>query len=263
MLPELPDVESFKQYFDKSSLHKKIKTVVVKSKEILGKVSTQEFQDKLRRKKFQSTQRFGKYLFTKTDSNFFVVIHFGMTGNLKYFENLEDEPAHSRILIEFRNGAYLSYDCQRKLGEVDLTETIEEYIEEKNLGPDVLDLDFKKFKKILEKRRGTAKYTLMNQHIMAGIGNIYSDEILFQSEINPKTKIFKLDEQNLNKLFKKMQKVLKTAIDLNANPKIFPKNYLIPNRMKGGKCPKGDVKLERIKVSGRTTYFCPKHQKMK
>jgi formamidopyrimidine-DNA glycosylase len=101
----------------------------------------------------------------------------------------------------------------------------------------------------------------MNQHIIAGIGNIYSDEILFQAEINPNTNINKLNEKSLKKLFEKMKNVLRTAIDRKANFEDFPNNYLIPHRSKGGKCPKGDNDLQIIKISGRTSYFCPKHQK--
>lgn len=237
IIPELPDVEAFKQYMDSTSLHKTIKEVEVKSKTILENVTAQELQSKLENRKFQSTRRYGKYLFVKLDNDYWLVLHFGMTGDLKYFKDIEKEPPHDRLLIRFSNGFHLAYDSQRKLGEVNLAEDVESFIQEKELGPDALDLDFESFKEVLKGRRGTTKYTLMNQQIIAGIGNIYSDEILFQTGIHPKTKVNKLDEEKLKELFKVMRRVLQTAIDKQADPERFPDSYMIPNRHKGGKVP--------------------------
>jgi formamidopyrimidine-DNA glycosylase len=260
-MPELPDVEIFKQYIDATSLHKTIETVEVKSPMLLIGVSAQKLQTKLSGHKFQSATRYGKYLFVKLDNNFWLILHFGMTGRLKYFKDMEKEPSHDRLLISFANGYHLAYDCQRKLGEVGLTDDIESFVKEKQLGPDVFDLDFTKFKKILEERRGTIKYTLMNQHIMAGIGNIYADEILFQAGLHPETPVNKLDEIKVKELYKAMYEVLKTVVDSQADPEKFPGSYLLPYRRKGGKCPQCDSKLKQIKISGRTTYYCPKCQK--
>ena len=260
-MPELPEVELFKEYLDLTSLNTKIKEVKVKNPEILGNISVKEFENKLKDRIFISTYRHGKYVFIKTDANFWVIIHFGMTGNLKYFDNINNEPSHSRILITFGNGYYLSYDCQRKFGEVDITKTVEDFVKAKNLGPDVLNLDFKNFKKILEKRTGKIKSVFMNQQILAGLGNLYTDEILFQAEINPNSKINKIDEESLKKIFREIKKVLRISIDRKTNFENFPNNYLIPHRSKGGKCPKGDKDLKIIKISGRTTYYCPRHQK--
>jgi formamidopyrimidine-DNA glycosylase len=260
-LPELPDVEAFKQYLDATSLHKSIEKIEVKTSEILGNISAQELRDKLVGHEFQSSRRYGKYLFVEIDGDSLLTLHFGMTGNLECFKDIEDEPPHTRLLITFGNGFHLAYDCQRKLGEINLAKDVDSFVKEKNLGPDALDLDFDTFRKIVEKRRGSLKYTLMNQHIIAGIGNIYSDEILFQAGIHPKTKANKLNTQTFKKLFDKIQNVLLTAVEHQADAENFPENYLIPSRSKGGKCPLCHSELERIKVSGRTTYYCPEHQK--
>jgi formamidopyrimidine-DNA glycosylase len=262
-LPELLDVEAFRQYVDATSLHKSIEKVEVKSSEILGNVSAQELQARLAGRKLQFTRRYGKYLFVHVVNDIWLTLHFGMTGRLKYFKNIEEEPAHDRLLISFANGFHLAYDCQRKLGEVSLAENVENFIKEKDLGPDALELDFKTFKKILKGRRGTVKYTLMNQHIMAGIGNVYSDEILFQAGIHPTTKVNKLDEEMLKRLFEEMKNVLRTAINCQADSENLPDHYLLPHRSKGGRCPRCYSELERIKVSGRTAYYCPKHQEKK
>lgn len=258
-LPELPEVEMFKKYFDATSLHKKIKNVTIKCSEILMEASRKI--SKLQKHSFQSTLRYGKYLFVKTDEDLFLVIHFGMTGNLEYYKQKDHEPSHSCVLFEFDNGFFLSYVSQRKFGKIDLTRTVKEFVEEKNLGPDILTVDCGDFKKIIEKRRGSLKYTLTNQHIIAGIGNIYSDEILFQAGIHPLTKANNLPEKRIGTLFNTIHAVLRTVIDAGADFDNFPGDYLIPHRVKGGVCPKDKSKLKRIKISGRTTYYCPKHQK--
>jgi formamidopyrimidine-DNA glycosylase len=260
-LPELPDVETLKRYFAATSLHKTVRQVEVKSPEILGNTSTQELRDRLVDHEFQCSRRYGKHLFAEINDDSWFILHFGMTGGLKYFKHLHDEPSHSRLLIAFSNGFYLAYHCQRKLGEVNLAKDVDGFVRKKDLGPDVLDLDFQGFRQILAKRRGTIKYTLMNQHIMAGIGNIYSDEILFQSGIHPKTKVDKLNRKMLEKIFRTMQDVLSTAIENQADVKSLPDDYLTSHRSKEGQCPLDHNELKRVKISGRTAYYCPKHQK--
>ena len=260
-MPELPDVEVFKQYLDATSLYKTVENVEVKSSKILGKVSEQQLRTTLTGYKFQSTIRYGIYFFVSVEDNFWLTMHFGMTDSVKYFKSMNREPSHDRLLITFANGYHLAYNCQRKLGKVDLTENVEEFLKDKDLGPDVLDLDFETYEETLQGRRGTVKYTLMNQHILAGIGNIYSDETLFQTGIHPKTKANNLDGPALKNLFEKMKKVLKTAIDHRTNTEEFPEDFMIPHRFKRGRRPKCDSEMEQVKVSERTAYYCPECQK--
>jgi len=259
-MPELPDVEVFKRYLDSTSLHKTIKKVEVKDKKILEKTTAKKIKSKIEGKKFNDSKRHGKYLFINLEKKLSLMLHFGMTGFLKYFKNMDDESGHSRILFTFDNGYYLSYDCQRLLGKVRLIENISDIIKEKNLGPDALSIDIHFFKDIFENKRGGIKSALMNQKNIAGIGNIYSDEILFQTGIHPKAKVNNFDEILIKELYTKMKNVLNTAIEKNANPDNFPKNFVIPQRKKDGKCPIDGVALKKIRVNGRETYFCPKHQ---
>lgn len=260
-MPELPDVEYFKQYLDATSLHKIIEEMEVKSSEILGNVAPDELRNRLKDHRFQSTRRHGKHLFVSLDNDYWLALHFGMTGRLKYFKNLDKDPQHDRLLIAFSNGYHLAYDCQRKFGQVNLIKSVENFIKAKDLGPDALELDFPTFRKIFEGRRGSIKYTLMNQHFLAGIGNIYSDEILFQTGIHPKNTVDKLDRKVLKELFENMRKVFRTAIGHQAKTREFPDNYLISHRSAEGRCPVCGSRLVRQKFSGRTAYYCPKSQK--
>ena len=100
----------------------------------------------------------------------------------------------------------------------------------------------------------------MDQSKMAGMGNVYSDEILFQAGINPRIQFSTLDEDTIERLYHTMKEVLKTAIERQAVPEDLPNSYIIPHRHRDGVCPKGGRPLERVKVSGRTAYYCPHHQ---
>ena len=264
-MPELPDVEIFKQYLNATSLHHKIEAVEARSRGILADLSSAGLKKRLQGHKFKSTCRYGKYLFAALDNKKWLVLHFGMTGFLKYFKKMEEDSPHDRLLISFANGYHLAYDCQRKLGKIYLIEDSRKFVKEKGLGPDALgpNLNFKFFIEALGNRRAAVKSTLMNQKILAGIGNIYSDEILFQAGIYPKTKAGQLDKQSLQTLFKEINKVLSTAIECRADPEKFPASYVIPHRHSNGNCPKCGEKIVRLKISGRSAYYCPQCQSQK
>jgi formamidopyrimidine-DNA glycosylase len=98
--------------------------------------------------------------------------------------------------------------------------------------------------------------------MIAGLGNVYTDEILFQAGIHPQTKASSIKAEALEELFQVMREdVLPTVIGRRADPSQFPAGYLIPHRERGGHCPKCGNALKRTKISGRTTYLCPNHQK--
>lgn len=174
---------------------------------------------------------------------------FCMTGRLKYFKDIQKDSPYGRLLIGFASGFHLASVCQRMLGEADLAEDVETFIEGKKLGLDALDLDFTGFKEILRARRETIKSTLMNQHRIAGIGTVHCDEILFQAGLCPDSSANRLDEKMLEKLFRGMKMVLQTAIDHRANPDRFPRLYLLVPRHKEGKCFRCNTKREKIKIA--------------
>jgi formamidopyrimidine-DNA glycosylase len=260
-MPELPDVEIFKQYLDATSLHKKIESAKVTDKRILQSVSQNRLTNALKGKTFHSTRRHGKYLFVELNNKTFLVLHFGMTGFLKYFKKMDRQPDHPRLLIEFANGYHLAYDCQRMLGQVSLTKEVEEFIKANDLGMDAMDVDLENLRDVLVTSRATVKSALMNQKLLAGIGNVYSDEILFQAQVHPKTKANRLSEEQLERILSHTRKVLKTAIDCRADPEKMPKSYILPQRHSEGKCPRCEREIAKEKISGRSAYFCPQCQR--
>lgn len=256
-MPELPDVEVFKRYLDSTALHQKISSTEVKNEKVLGDVSAGELEKELAGKRFESARRHGKYMFVELDGGGWLVLHFGMTGYLKYFKDMEDEPPHDRFLVTFENGFHLAFDCQRMLGKVDLAESPEDLIESEGLGPDPLELDFTSFRERLAGKSGAIKPALMDQKVLAGIGNVYSDEILFQTRIHPKKKTGQLDDDVLENLFNETHHVLQTAIEHDANPEDMPDSFLLTRRVEGEECPRNNGKIKKIKVGSRPTYYCP------
>jgi formamidopyrimidine-DNA glycosylase len=256
-MPELPDVEVFKRYLDATALHKTIAAVKVKSARILEGVSSQKLRQTMKGRQFQSTHRHGKYLLVALDQGPWLALHFGMTGFLKYFKQKEKDPEHDRLLVSFDNGFHLAYVCQRKLGTVSLADEVDSFIETKQLGPDALGLDLEGFRQILKGKRGSIKSFLMNQKYLAGIGNVYSDEILFQSKLHPKRPVNNLEPETVKHLFDVMHNVIQKAIDAQADPRQFPQSFIVPHRHGDGNCPRCRGELKKITVAGRSVYFCP------
>jgi len=262
-MPELPEVEIFRRYFNRTALNKKIIKVDVTAEKMLQEISRRSLHKNLKNSEFKNTSRHAKYLFAHTDNNKILVLHFGMTGSLKYFKNEEKKPDHTRMLIGFKNGYYLAYDCPRKLGKIFLIDDKPKFIEKKKLGPDPLadDLSFSVFRETLNRKRGAIKSALMDQKTISGIGNIYSDEILFNARIHPASKTEKLKDDHIKKIYQMMNKVLNKAIDTGVNLNRMPHTYLFWNREAGEDCPRCSGKIRKKTIGGRSSYFCDTHQK--
>lgn len=262
-MPELPDVEVIKNEMESTAINKKIASVDVLDEGII-EGSERSFQMRLKDQTFKSVNRYGKYLFVKLDRDETLLLHFGMTGKVKYYKEEDESIKYARVVFNFKNGYKLAYSNKRKLGKVSLIGKPEDFVKEQELGPDAGsdDLKWEDFKNALEGRRGKIKSVLMNQKILAGIGNIYSDEILFQAGILPFAKVDKLDEEELKKIYDTMKSVFEQAIKAETKGK-FPKKFLKPIRNEGEECPICGGKIEREKISGRSSYYCRNHQKKK
>ena len=256
-MPELPDLEVARRYVNATSLHQKIRSVEVREQRILGDASARELGNALEGRSFDSTRRHGKNLFLGLDDGGWMLLHFGMTGRLLYFEDLAKDPPHDRFLISFENGYHLALDDARMFGRVDLVENPEAFIRNKKLGPDPLALDVASFRERFEGRRGGIKAALMNQQVVAGIGNIYSDEILFQVRLHPRTDVRRLDGANLEELHGQTLRVLDKAIERGANPNELPEPFLLSHRSEGEECPRGNGEIHKTTAAGRTAYYCP------
>ena len=265
-MPELPDVEGFKRVLARRALRKTIDRVVVSDARILDKLPARALAARLKGAKLVSARRHGKHLMAKIDRGGWLTLHFGLTGALHFVRSADREPPFTRVRLDFAGGGCLAYTNKRMLGRVGLVEDAADFIAEEELGPDALDrrFDFRAFQAAVHGSKRGVKSVLMDQQIIAGVGNIYSDEILFQARINPATRIDKLATREQKRLFAQMRKVLKTAVARGAGSEQFvdrlPKGAMLPERKPGGRCPRCRSPLKVFKVAGRTGYCCPRCQ---
>ncbi len=259
-MPELPDVELFKRYLDATSLHQRIDDVDVLDGYVLRDVSAGDLRDALKGRELTHTRRHGKHLFVATDAESWLMLHFGMTGFLRYFKHDADTPEYTRVLLRLNGGYHLAYVCQRKLGQVSLTDDPDAYIRDKGLGPDALGLSEGKLASLLVNSGAAAKSGLMDQGFIAGLGNIYTDEILFHAQIHPTVKLNTLDERTAHNLSRAIKDVLQAAIDAHARPDEMPSSFLLPHRSTGEPCPRCGAEVRKMQIGGRSTYYCPRCQ---
>ncbi|MFP4377597.1 MAG: Fpg/Nei family DNA glycosylase [Spirochaetales bacterium] len=270
-MPELPDVAIQKQYLDATALHAPIVDVIVKSKKIIKGVSARRFRSALVGAEFASSSTYGKYLFVALENNRksqreWLMLHFGMTGFLEYGKERfgaddSSEQKHARLEVTFRNGYHLSFVNKRLLGKASLIESPESFIEKKRLGPDAMKIAIEHFRTIVSEHSAAIKSTLMNQKYICGLGNVYTDEILYHSGIHPERKSDGLSEDEVSTLYEAMHEVVAIAIEHKADPSKMPDDFLLPHREEGETCPRCRGTIEKIKVNGRSTYVCPACQK--
>jgi formamidopyrimidine-DNA glycosylase len=260
-MPELPDVETYKRYFDRTALHKTVAGVRVGDERILRGISAQSIRRKLKGRRLDSTRRHGKHLLVGLDENGWLTFHFGMTGRFRYFKDADQDPKYDRLRLDFDNGHHLAFECKRMLGRVGMADDADGFIKQRRLGPDALQLDQERFRELMSGRRGSIKAALMDQTLIAGIGNIYSDEMLFLAKINPKLSVNALGDRRLSSLYRAMRKVLQTAIKEGAGSEEFserlPRSYLLHSRKEGATCPRCGGRIRSTKAAGRTAYYCP------
>lgn len=262
-MPELPDVEHFKQVLEENCLNRTIKNVAVKDARILGELPATAFTAHLRGHRLVAASRHGKHLLARLDAGGWLTFHFGLSGGLQFIQNLDDEPPFTRVRLDLMDDGSLAYTNKRMLGHIGIAADAASFIAGERLGPDALDpaFDFPAFQAAVLGVKRDVKSVLMDQQIIAGIGNIYSDEILFQARITPTTSIAKLSPAQPKHLFLETRKVLETAVACGAGSEQFfermPKGSLLPERRKDGRCRRCGSPLKILKVGGRTAYSCP------
>lgn len=262
-MPELPEVETFRRYIDKHALHQKISSIHLASSLMLLDTSSSTLKKKLEGNSFKSTFRHGKFLFITLLQDGVLMLHFGMTGDLIYGKGNDDAATSYALLIRFSNGNVLALKDPRKFGKIALVDSAEAFIEKRKYGEDALLIRQDEFIGLLKKRKAPIKSVLMNQKLIAGIGNEFSDEILFQARIHPESSSAKLKDSQLADLHRKMRKVLKHAVTLRASRKKLSQYFFLENRKAGLPCPEKCQGVTKMKtIGGRSAYFCPSCQKL-
>lgn len=265
-MPELPEVEHFTQYFNKHALKQPIENLLIKTKWLIRNITPEKFTKILIGKKFKKAYRRGKFMVVDINRDpHKIIFHFGMTGDLFYAkvnDKNESLKKYSQVTFVFTNLNALYWLNKRKFGGIYLVTNLDEISTLKNMGPEPLNLTKKEFLSLLDNYKNkNIKAFLMDQSNIAGIGNEYSNEILFQAGIDPHRKISNLNSQEKNEIFKKTQAVLKNAINVDTLNQKLPQNWLLAHK-KDLICPIGkEHKFKKIKIAGRSAVYCPLHQK--
>jgi len=267
-MPELPEVETVANELRSSILNKKIEYVEA----LWSRSFDNRFDIDLKGQAIKSIGRRGKYLILYL-SRSFLVIHLRMTGQLLYFENETgvDFDDYIRVVIKFYHGLLLFKDV-RKFGRVYHIENPDMFLS--HVGPDALDervtLSF--FKKKLTSSKMNIKAFLISQKHISGMGNIYTDEVLFVSKINPVKSANSIRNKKAENLFLNMHSILNASIK-NMGSTIS--DYRDPSGNKGSNqyyfnvygregqpCKNCKTAIKKIKFAGRGTHYCPKCQRV-
>lgn len=292
-MPELPEVETVVRSLNKTVLGRKIKDVWSDSKKLIKKPKDFAlFKKELVGRVIKIARRRGKNILIELSGSRILLIHLKMTGHLLYgtwkmldtkWKPTEKGPLQDSVnrfihlLFWLDNKKMLALSDLRKFAKAELWEKseLEKDGEIKKLGPEPLERSFtaSAFAKALADKQGKIKQVLMNQEIIAGIGNIYSDEILWEARIHPLAQVQKLSRFGLDNIYRAMKKVLVKAIRLQGDSmsdyrlltgekgryQEVQKVY----RQEGKPCPrKDDGIIQRAKIGGRSAHFCPVCQKI-
>lgn len=256
-MPELPDVEAFRRYLLQTCEGRTVSRVQVFDETLLRGVTRQHLGRVLTRHRVVGARRHGKHLFVEMAGTQWLVLHFGMTGHLEHGSAHAPVPEHTRLVLLFTDGTRLCHVDVRRLGFATLTADPEKYVDAVDLGPDALELSEADLRHRLQSRRGGVKAALMDQSLVAGIGNIYADEILFQARVDPQAGAADLDRPAYRRLHRQMERVLHLAADRDADPRRLPRTWLLPHREDGAPCPRGNGTIRKYRSGGRGGYFCP------
>jgi formamidopyrimidine-DNA glycosylase len=254
-VPELPDVEGFCRLLRSHAVGQSITSLEVRDPGVIRGLSSREFARKLKGRRFFNPVRRGKWLLAPTDGPT-LFLHFGMTGSLVWDDSRAELQRFDRAAISVGGGRLLFRD-QRKLGGLWLANdesSVSDIIGEQ--GPDALGLTGRRLEERLEKRRGALKSALMDQKVLAGIGNTLSDEVLWRARINPERRFSQLNPEERHHLDLGLQRVLRASIKKGAIPRLG--TWLTSQRSRPEPtCPRCQQRLNITRVGGRTSYWCP------
>ena len=258
-MPELPDVERFRRVLCEHAVGETVRSVEVRDPGVIRATTAELFAARLTHRRFVGSERIGKWLIARTGGPC-LVVHFGMTGSLEWVPSGTDAQALDRVRFEFADG-WLVYRDQRKLrglwlaegGEGALSATIGE------IGPDALGLDPEQLADRLEHHRGALKARLMDQRVIAGLGNMLSDETLWRAHIHPRRSFGDLADDERRRLSRCLQQVLQASVRAGMIPRT--RTWLSSQRaVPHPRCPRDHEALHVERIGGRTSYFCTRCQ---
>jgi formamidopyrimidine-DNA glycosylase len=268
-MPELPEVETVVRGLGESLPGRTITGVDVHWERSIGAPAPATFADRLIGQTVTGVRRRGKWIVIELKSGDALLVHLRMTGQLLIEHARSPDGDYTRVVVRLDNGVRLRFSDMRKFGRLVLTEDASEVLG--GLGPEPLADDFTvgRFQRMLVQRRGRIKSLLLNQRFLAGLGNIYVNEALWQARIHPLRAANSLSPAEAKRLYSTIRSVLRAAIEAggttldNGNFKqadgeagAFINQLQVYGR-EGELCDCCEAPIERITVGQRGTYFCP------
>jgi formamidopyrimidine-DNA glycosylase len=250
-VPELPDVEQARRHISKHGLHRRIAAVDDRDTYVSRPHAPGEIGDALVGRELTAAHRRGKSMWIETSGDGPVLgLHLGMAARIA----IDEEPAQQgwdRFVLHFEDGGTLSLRDKRRLGRARLEPDIDA------LGPDAADVDRDTFRELLGRSRAPIKARLMDQAVMSGIGNLMADEILWRARLDPRRPAADLGADEADRLWRDMRTIIRMSIRRGH----AGVTEVIPERRRGGHCPRCGTEMERAVVGGRTTFWCPREQR--
>lgn len=277
-MPELPEVETVKNGLEKIVIGRIISSANIFYDKIIKGIEIENFKILLQNSVITKINRHGKYLFfTFLDANnteFYLVCHLRMTGQLFLVNQFYTPDKHCHLVFTLKSGEKIVYRDIRKFGGFSFQGNSfnqESYLQEKKIGKDALEITFPEFSKLLKHKEKAIKCCLLDQTLVAGIGNIYADEILFSSRVHPEKKASQISPEKIKEIHRNMQNILKKAIFaggtsisdyINSYGEKGKFQYeLNVYQRDGHTCKVCDQKIKKMNLCGRSTRFCPECQK--
>jgi formamidopyrimidine-DNA glycosylase len=258
-MPELPDVEGFRRFLAKHAQGRKVTAVDVLDPALVRNRASRRFERALLGHRFGNPRRHGKWLIAPLGEAE-VLMHFGMTGALAWASGAPGRHPHDRIIFVCEGGE-LRYNNMRRFGGIWLARDGEERERITGpLGPDAAALGWAQFGELLTRRRGAIKAALMDQHLIAGLGNLMCDEILWRACVHPRTQLAKLD----NRCRKRIYEALRAVVSESSRYGRVPHGRRWLTRVRDDRravCPRCGSRLRWTTVAGRTACWCPRCQR--
>jgi formamidopyrimidine-DNA glycosylase len=258
-VPELPDVEGFRRVLSRHAAGKRIDAVDVLDPGMVKGTRARALDDALRGRRFREPLRHGKWVIAPVDG-VEVLMHFGMTGLLEWRPPGQERHRHDRVAFVCEDGE-LRYRNMRRFGSVRLAHGERERERATGrLGPDAHGLDRDEFERLLARRRGSIKAALMDQKLLAGVGNLLADEILWRARVDPRTPVPRLSRRRRDRLHEALQDTIRESIPTGRVP--HGERWLTRVRdQRDPRCPRCGGRLRKATVAGRTACWCPRCQR--
>jgi formamidopyrimidine-DNA glycosylase len=247
-VPELPEAERARALVERSGLNRRIAAVEDSDTYVCRPHAPGEIDAALRGRHLVSAHRRGKSMWFETDGGPTLFLHLGMAGRLVIDE--QPHPAWDRFALAFEDGGRLALRDKRRLGRAVLDPDLE------RLGPDAADVSPKEFRARVGRSSAPIKARLMDQAVVAGLGNLLVDELLWRAQLSPARPANELTDGELDALRRHARAAVRDAIRGGG----AHVGRFTPHRMKGGHCPRCGAELAVGRVGGRTTYWCPVDQ---